>query len=78
MLDLSEPQGKAGLAILLLVLLGLGYLLWARSAPPVPRPAPGQTLENPMGSSPPGPGGAPAAQPAPPVGPSPSAPFARR
>ena len=49
MSDLSSPQGRIGLAILLLVVLGLGYLLWSRSAPPVPQPAPGQSLATTVG-----------------------------
>jgi hypothetical protein len=76
--DFSDTQGRMGLVVLALVLLVAGYLFWTRSAPPVPKPAPGQTLQNPFGTAAPGPGGAPAAQPNAPVGPSPNAPFARR
>jgi hypothetical protein len=77
MFDLSDPQGKAALAVVILVVLALGYFLWARSAPPVPRPLPGQTLQNPLGTAAPAPGGAPPANPGP-IGPSPGAPFAAR
>jgi hypothetical protein len=73
MFDFSGPQGKWALAVIVVVLLAVGYLLWTKSAPPTPRPLPGQTLENPFGSAAPGPGG-PA--PAPP-GPSPGAPLQR-
>ena len=78
MFDTSDSPGKMRLALLVVVILALGYFLWTRSAPPAPRPAPGQTLENPFGTAAPGPGGAPAPRPDRPMGPSPSAPFARR
>jgi hypothetical protein len=77
MLDLSEAQGKVALAIIVVVVLAVGYFLWAKTAPPTPAPLPGQTLQNPFGSAAPGPGGAPAASPGP-MGPSPNAPFNRR
>jgi hypothetical protein len=74
MLDLSESQGKIALAVLVVVVFLVGYLLWTKTAPPVPVPAPGQTLQNPLGSAPPGQGG-PAASP---MGPSPGAPIPGR
>jgi hypothetical protein len=76
--DLSDSQGRLGLVVIVLVLGLAAYFVWTRSAPPVPQPAPGQTLQNPLGTPSPGPGGAPTAQPNAPVGPSPSAPFTRR
>jgi hypothetical protein len=75
MLDLSEPQGRVALLVILAAVLIAGYFLWTRTAPPVPRPGPGQTLENPFGTAAPRPGGAPAAPNV--TGPSPGAPFAR-
>jgi len=76
MLDLSDSQGKIALAVLVVVVLLVGYFLWTRTAPPVPTPAPGQTLQNPLGSAPPGPG-SPAANPNM-MGPSPNAPIPGR
>jgi hypothetical protein len=76
MFDLSEAQGKVALAFIVVVVLAVGYFLWAKTAPPAPMPAPGQTLENPLGTSGPGPGGPPAGPNR--IGPSPSAPFNRR
>ena len=67
MLDFSDAQGKVALAVIILVVLAAGYFVWTRSAPPVPTPAPGQTLQNPLGLGAPGP-----------IGPSPGAPFAGR
>jgi hypothetical protein len=77
MLDFSDAQGKVALAVIILVVLAAGYFVWTRSAPPVPRPAPGQTLQNPLGLGAPGSGGTPAAPPGP-IGPSPGAPYAGR
>jgi hypothetical protein len=77
MFDFSDTQGKVALAVIILVVLAAGYFIWTRSAPPVPQPLPGQSLQNPLGTAAPGPGGAPAAPPVP-VGPSPNAPYAGR
>jgi hypothetical protein len=77
MFDFSDTQGKISLAVIILVVLAVGYFLWTRSAPPAPQPLPGQSLQNPLGTPAPGPGGNPAAPPGP-VGPSPNAPFAGR
>ena len=67
MLNFNDPQGKVALAVIILAILVAGYFVWTRSAPPVPRPAPGQTRQNPLGLGAPGP-----------IGPSPGAPFAGR
>jgi hypothetical protein len=58
-MDLSEPQGKLFLAIIVAVVLVVGYFLWTKSAPPTPRVPAGQTLDNPFG---------PGQAPGPPVG----------
>jgi hypothetical protein len=67
MFDFSDTQGKVALAVIILVLVAAGYFLWTRSAPPVPQPLPGQSLQNPLGTAAPGP-----------IGPSPGAPIPGR
>jgi hypothetical protein len=67
MFDFSDIQGKVSLAVIILFVLVVGYFVWTRSAPPAPKPLPGQSLQNPLGSAAPGP-----------VGPSPNAPYAGR
>jgi hypothetical protein len=74
MFDFSDTRGKLALVVILLFVLLAGYLVWTRSAPPMPQPLPGQSLQNPLGAPAPAPGGAPAA-PSGPIGPSPCAPI---
>jgi hypothetical protein len=61
-MELSSPQGKLALVIIVLVVLAAGWFLWNKSAPPVPTVPPGQTLANPFGTAQPGPSGAPSAR----------------
>jgi hypothetical protein len=84
-IDINSPQGKIIIAVLVLLVIGVGYFLWTKSAPPTPQLGPGQSLQNPFGTQAPGPGGpgvpggAPAGMPgAPPIGPSPGAPIPGR
>jgi hypothetical protein len=51
-MQLSETQTKVMLGVLVVVVIGVVYLLWARSAPPEPVLGPGQTLSNPLGEAP--------------------------
>jgi hypothetical protein len=50
-MQLSETQTKMLMGVLVVVVIGVVYLLWTRSAPPEPTLAPGQTLSNPLGET---------------------------
>ena len=54
---LSDTQGKVALVIVIVVVLGLVYFLWSKSASPTPVIPPGQTLQNPFGTDSSGPPG---------------------
>jgi hypothetical protein len=88
-IDFNSPQGRIIIAVIVLVVIGLGYFMWTKTAPPTPRLGPGQSLENPFGTQAPGgmppgggppggmpPGAAPGGQM--PMGPSPNAPIPGR
>src|SRR2546430_17323629 len=51
-MQLNDTQTKVAVAVIIVVVIGLGYILWTRSSPPEPVPAPGQTLQNPLGQAP--------------------------
>jgi hypothetical protein len=51
-MQLNDSQTKLAAVLIIVVVIGLGYLLWTRSAPPEPVPLPGQTLQNPLGETP--------------------------
>jgi hypothetical protein len=55
MLDLSQTRDKLAIAVIVILVLGGGYLLWRRSAAPAPAVPAGQSLQNPFGSEPIGP-----------------------
>jgi hypothetical protein len=50
-MELSEKQIKLAIGVLVLVVIGLGYLVWTRSATPEPTALPNQSLLAPMGAS---------------------------
>jgi hypothetical protein len=50
-MELSDTQGKVAIVVVVLVVLAIGYFMWKRSGPPAPTLGPGQTLQNPFGTS---------------------------
>jgi hypothetical protein len=50
-MELNEKQVKLAIGALIVVVIGLGYLVWTRSAAPEPSPLPNQSLLAPMGAS---------------------------
>lgn len=49
-IDLSTPRAKVGIAIAAVLVLGLFYFLWTKSASPEPTLPPGQSISNPAGN----------------------------
>jgi hypothetical protein len=53
-MQLSATQTKLALALIVFVVVLLAYYFWAQSARRATGPAPGQTIQNPLGSQMPG------------------------
>jgi hypothetical protein len=51
-MDLSSTPGKIGLAVVVLLAVGLIYFLWTKSVPPEPVIPAGQSISNPTGEKP--------------------------
>ena len=50
-MQFSDTQTKIAVSVLVVVVIGLVYFLWSRSAPPEPVPGPNQTIKNPFGEA---------------------------
>jgi hypothetical protein len=48
-MDLSSTPGKIALTVVVLLVVGLIYFLWTKSAPPEPVIPAGQSISNPTG-----------------------------
>jgi hypothetical protein len=49
-MELSDTQGKVAIAIVVLLVLAIGWFMWKKSGPAPPTLGPGQTLQNPFGT----------------------------
>src|SRR6266571_2644342 len=51
-MQLSGPQTKVAIAVIVVAVIGIGYFIWSRSVPSEPVLGANQTIQNPLGETP--------------------------